>query len=157
MSIFEEGTEKQIRMAYLACVGSFSVNGVAELQSQLLKESVLRDFVEMWPEKFNNKTNGVTPRRFMKLANPRLSDLISGKIGDSWLKDLEQLAGLESHVDDPAFCEAWREVKRLNKQDLSAYILQHNGVEVDRLPGAALAQLHADLLDVHSVPAPPDE
>ena len=131
MSIFEESAEKRVRMAYLACVGSFSINGVAELQSQLLKERVLRDFSEMWPEKFNNKTNGVTPRRFMKLANPRLSDLISAKIGEEWLKDLDQLAKLESHIDDVPFRQAWRQVKQLNKQDLAAHILLHHQIEVN--------------------------
>ncbi len=85
----------------------------------------------MWPEKFNNKTNGVTPRRFMRLANPRLSALITSKIGDGWLRDLDQLKGLEAHLDDADFCQAWWDIKHQNKADLAAYILEHNGVEVD--------------------------
>ena len=131
MSIFEEGKEKLVRMAYLACVGSFSVNGVAELQSKLLKERLLRDFYELWPEKFNNKTNGVTPRRFMRLANPRLARLINEKIGEDWLKDLDQLERLAPFIEDSQFCQAWRQVKNENKQDLAAYILLHHSIEVD--------------------------
>lgn len=119
MSIIEEDGEKRIRMAYLACVGSFSINGVAELQTKLLKERVLRDFYEMWPEKFSNKTNGVTPRRFMKLANPQLADLISSKIGEGWLKDLSQLNQLETFVSDAKFRKAWRQIKQHNKQRLA--------------------------------------
>ena len=82
-------------MAHLATVGSFAVNGVAELHSHLLRDQILRDFAELWPEKFQNKTNGVTPRRFLRLANPRLADLISARIGDDWLTDLDQLEDLE--------------------------------------------------------------
>jgi len=131
MSIIEETPVRQVRMAHLATVGSFSVNGVAELQSNLLKERVMLDFYEMWPEKFNNKTNGVTPRRFMKLANPRLADLISSKIGDNWINDMEQLKGLEKYADQVRFRKTWRAVKRKNKADLADYIRQHNGIEVD--------------------------
>jgi starch phosphorylase len=131
MSIIEEAAERQVRMANLATVGSFAVNGVAELQSRLLRERTLRDFADMWPEKFQNKTNGVTPRRFVKLANPRLSELISSKIGDDWVKDLSQLKGLEAHADDPDLQRVWREVKQQNKHDLATYILEHHGIEVD--------------------------
>ncbi len=131
MSIIEEYPVRQVRMAHLASVGSFSINGVAELQSKLLRERTLRDFYEMWPEKFNNKTNGVTPRRFMRLANPRLSDLITSKIGEGWLTDLEELKGLEKYANQARFPKAWRQVKRDNKRDLAAYILEHTGVEVD--------------------------
>jgi starch phosphorylase len=131
LSIIEEGPEKLVRMANLAVVGSFSVNGVAELQSLLLKERVFADFYAMWPEKFNNKTNGVTPRRFMKLANPLLSDLITARLGEGWLKDLEQLARLEQCVDDSQFCQSWRQVKQQNKQALADYILEHNEIRVD--------------------------
>ena len=88
MSIIEERPQRQVRMAHLAAVGSFAVNGVAELQSRLLRERTLVDFAELWPERFQNKTNGVTPRRFMRLANPRLAELISSKIGEGWIKDL---------------------------------------------------------------------
>ena len=130
MSIIEETPVRQVRMAHLATVASFSVNGVAELQSNLLKERVMHDFYELWPEKFNNKTNGVTPRRFMKLANPRLADLISSKIGDDWINDLEQLKGLEKYADQARFRKAWRAMKKQNKADLGDYIHQHNGIEV---------------------------
>ena len=131
MSIFEEGSEKRVRMAYLACAGSFSINGVAELQSRLLKERVLRDFHELWPDKFNNKTNGVTPRRFMRLANPRLSNLITERIGDGWLNDLDRLQDLQTLVDDASFRQKWRDAKQANKADLAAYILLHHNLEVN--------------------------
>jgi len=134
MSIFEEGPEKLIRMAHLACVGSYAINGVAQLQSELLKQRLLPDFYELWPDKFQNKTNGVTPRRFMRLANPRLAALISLKIGDGWLTDLEQLRQLENFLDDDKFRQTWRDIKRQNKQDLAAYILKETGLEVD--PGS---------------------
>ena len=91
MSIIEEGREKQVRMAHLAVVGSHSVNGVAALHTELLQQDVLHDFAEMYPERFNNKTNGVTPRRWLLLCNPRLSALITARIGDGWVTDLDQL------------------------------------------------------------------
>ena len=103
MSIIEETPVRQIRMAHLATIGSSAVNGVAELHSRLLREVTLKDFAELWPERFQNKTNGVTPRRFMRLANPALSHLITSKIGYGWLTDLEQLRELESYADDPDF------------------------------------------------------
>ncbi len=131
MSLIEEGHERQVRMAHLAVVGGFSVNGVADLHSQLLQERVLRDFYEMWPEKFNNKTNGVTPRRFMRLANPRLSALLTERLGTGWLNDLDRLEGLEKHIDDPAFRAAWRSVKADNKADLAAHIAAQTGIIVD--------------------------
>ena len=131
MSIFEESGDKRIRMAHLSTVGSYSVNGVAQLQSELLKTLLLPDFYEMWPEKFNNKTNGVTPRRFMKLANPRLADLITDKIGDTWLTNLAELKNLEKYAKQANFQAAWRIIKQQNKQDLADYILAHNGVRVD--------------------------
>lgn len=131
MSIIEEGEEKQVRMAHLACVGSFSINGVAKLQSDLLSEKVFPDFYDMWSGKFSNKTNGVTPRRFMKLANPALADLISSAIGSDWLNDLEQLRRLEEHIDDSQFREAWRNVKLENKHRLSAYIMDKLSIQVD--------------------------
>ena len=131
MSLIEEVPQRQLRMAHLASVGSFAINGVAVLQSRLLREHTLHDFAELWPEKFQNKTNGVTPRRFVRLANPRLSDLITSRIGDGWVRDLEQLARLEPHADDPEFQRAWREVKQQNKQDLAALVRQLTGVEVD--------------------------
>ena len=112
LSIIEEGAEKQVRMANLACIGSFSINGVAELQSELLRTTVFPDFADLWPQKFSNKTNGVTPRRFMRLANPILADLISERIGDAWLTNLEALRELEAFVDDGDFREAWRAMKK---------------------------------------------
>jgi starch phosphorylase len=131
MSIIEEHPVRQVRMANLATVGSFAVNGVAELHSRLLRELVLPDFYEMYPERFTNVTNGVTPRRFMLLANPDLSALITRRIGASWPNDLERLRELEPHLEDPAFRQQWRAVKRDNKSRLAAYIREHTGVEVD--------------------------
>jgi len=131
MSIIEEGFEREIRMAHLACVGSFSVNGVAELHSKLLREQTLREFAEMWPEKFNNKTNGVTPRRFMKIANPRLADLITKNIGDGWLTDLDQLRQLEPLADRITFRRHWRQVKQENKKELAQFIEAQLDITVD--------------------------
>ena len=131
LSIIEEGAEKQVRMANLACVGSFSINGVAELHSELLRTRVFPDFAAMSPDKFGNKTNGVTPRRFMQLSNPILADLISARIGDGWLRDLEQLRRLEEFVDDPDFRQAWRDMKSANKAQLADYIESALGLPVD--------------------------
>ncbi|HET8706947.1 MAG TPA: glycogen/starch/alpha-glucan phosphorylase [Pseudomonadales bacterium] len=131
MSIIEEWPVKSVRMAHLASIACFSINGVAELHSNLLKRQVLRDFYTFYPDKFNNKTNGVSPRRFMQLANPRLSDLITQTIGDGWQRNLEKLSGLQAHADDPAFQNAWQEIKRQNKVALAAVILDRNGVVVD--------------------------
>jgi starch phosphorylase len=116
MSLIQEEPERRVRMAHLAVVGSQAVNGVAELHTKLLTETVLRDFADLWPERFRNVTNGVTPRRFVRLSNPRLSDLITAALGDDgWLTDAEQLRKLESLADDAAFRESWRAVKRENK------------------------------------------
>ncbi len=131
MSIIEEQPERQVRMAHLACVGSFAVNGVAELHSRLLRERTLRDFAELWPEKFQNKTNGVSPRRFMRLANPGLSALITSAIGDGWLKNLDCLSRLEDFADSVEFCDRWREVKQTNKQSLCRFLQASTGVAVD--------------------------
>ncbi|HEY0255087.1 MAG TPA: glycogen/starch/alpha-glucan family phosphorylase, partial [Kofleriaceae bacterium] len=122
MSLIGEAGDKQVRMAHLATVASHHVNGVAELHSRLLKETVLRDFAELWPEKFTNVTNGVTPRRFVALANPKLSQLITEAIGDGWQKDLEKLRGLEELSGDAAFGEKWRAVKHANKAALAQYL-----------------------------------
>ncbi len=131
LSIIEEGGGKKVRMANLATVGSHAVNGVAALHTELLKQDVLRDFYKLWPEKFNNKTNGVTPRRWVLLANPALSGLITEKIGDTWLKHLDELRKLEAFVDDQDFRDRWQQIKQNNKQNLADYIRTHNGVEVD--------------------------
>ncbi|GIF35890.1 glycogen/starch/alpha-glucan phosphorylase [Actinoplanes xinjiangensis] len=121
MSIIQEGPERRVRMAHLAVVGTEAVNGVAELHSKLLRETVLDDFAALWPAKFQNVTNGVSPRRFVKLANPRLSDLITEGLGDeTWLRDLDRLAGLEPLADDSSFRERWQAIKRANKVDLAA-------------------------------------
>ena len=134
MSIIEEGAERHVRMAHLAAIGSFSINGVAELQSKLLREKTLPDFAAIWPKKFNNKTNGVTPRRFMRLANPLLCELITSTLGSSeWLRNLNILEGLEAHVDDAEFRRAWRAIKQHNKERLAAYILDQNRLAVDSL------------------------
>ncbi|WP_133880431.1 glycogen/starch/alpha-glucan phosphorylase [Panacagrimonas perspica] len=131
MSLIEETGERYVRMAHLACVGSHAINGVAELHSELLKQDVLKDFHEMWPAKFGNKTNGVTPRRWIALANPRLTRLISGAIGEGWIKRLEELRQLEPFALDPNFRAGWREIKRANKRDLSDVIRKRCGVAVD--------------------------
>ncbi|HEU4611325.1 MAG TPA: glycogen/starch/alpha-glucan phosphorylase, partial [Kofleriaceae bacterium] len=122
MSLIGEDGDKQVRMAHLATVASHHVNGVAELHSRLLRETVLRDFAEMWPERFTNVTNGVTPRRFIALANPRLSDLIDEAIGKGWLRDLDRLRELERFADDAAFQQRWRAVKQANKAELAAHL-----------------------------------
>jgi starch phosphorylase len=122
MSIIEEGGEPQIRMAYLAIVGSFSVNGVAELHSKLLKEGLFQDFYELWPRKFNNKTNGVTPRRWLSLCNPGLRDLLDERIGFDWVRDLSQLERLAPLADDPSFRSRWRQIKDANKRRLAAVV-----------------------------------
>lgn len=131
LSLIEEGEEKKVRMANLACVGSHAINGVAALHTELLKKDTLRAFAFLWPEKFFNKTNGVTPRRWILLSNPLLSKLITAKIGDGWLKDLKQMRQLEKFVDDAEFCRQWREIKQANKQRLAEYILRKLGIEVD--------------------------
>ena len=122
MSIIEEGETLQIRMAYLAIVGSFSVNGVAALHSQLLVQGLFRDFYELWPHKFNNKTNGVTPRRWIAHCNPGMSQLVSEKIGDSWVADLQQINRIAASAADPEFRGRWHDVKQANKEKLSAFV-----------------------------------
>lgn len=129
MSIIEEGEVKQIRMAYLAIVGSFSVNGVAVLHSRLLTSGLFRDFYELWPEKFNNKTNGVTPRRWVAYANPDMSALIREKIGDEWVRDYARIEELARYAGDETFQQRWHEVKQANKQRLAALVRRDCGVE----------------------------
>ena len=131
LSIIEEGPEKQVRMAYLALVGSFSVNGVAALHSKLLAEGLFRDFHELWPEKFNNKTNGVTPRRWLANCNPGLSALITASIGEGWVADLERLRELAPLADDAGFRARWREVKEENKARLAQMVEAECGVVFD--------------------------
>jgi starch phosphorylase len=131
LSLIEEGPARSVRMAHLACVGSHSINGVAALHTELLKKDVLRDFFELWPEKFQNKTNGVTPRRFLALINPGLTALLTRVLGDGWLSDLDRLRGIEPLADDPALQAEWRATKRANKLALAAVIKTRTGVEVD--------------------------
>jgi len=131
MSIVEEGGVPQIRMAYLAVVACHSVNGVAALHSQLLQQHLFHDFFELWPGKFNNKTNGVTPRRWMASSNPLLSSLLDQRIGESWRTDLSQLRALEKFAGDKQFRGEWRKVKQANKQRLADLVLQDCGVEFD--------------------------
>ncbi|HEX2571659.1 MAG TPA: glycogen/starch/alpha-glucan phosphorylase [Polyangia bacterium] len=124
MSIVEEGGEKRVRMANLAIVGAHAVNGVAALHTEILKKEVFKDFYEMWPEKFNNKTNGITQRRWLLKANPKLSELITSVVGDKWVNDLYDLKRLEPHVQDSGFLEKWQQVKRANKERLGKIITE---------------------------------
>jgi len=144
MSIIEEGGEPMVRMAYLAIVGSFSVNGVAALHSELLKRGLFRDFFEMWPEKFNNKTNGVTPRRWLTTCNPSLAALITEAIGNGWQTDLMRLQNLAAHADDSAFRARWAAVKRDNKQRLAALVERECGVvfEPDAMFDIQVKRIH---------------
>lgn len=130
MSIVAEGPEKRIRMAYLAVIGSHSVNGVAELHSRLLRETLLSDFYEFWPEKFNNKTNGVTPRRWMRAANPGMSELITEAIGEGWVQDLTRLRNLEKFADDGGFQDRWRAMKLACKHRLAESVWSEEWLEI---------------------------
>jgi starch phosphorylase len=130
MSIIEEGDQKQIRMAHLAIVGSCSVNGVSKLHTELLKSTVLRDFADHWPAKFNNKTNGITPRRWLLKANPPLARLITDAIGDGWITDLAELRGLEAFAEEPGFRARFRAAKRHNKNVLARIIESTLGIIV---------------------------
>ena len=131
MSIIEEGPPKKVRMAHLAIVGSHSVNGVAELHTRLLKERLFHDFDRFYPGRFNSKTNGITPRRWLLQANPELAGLISEHIGSGWITNLEQLRGLEPLADDADFRRKWQEVKRANKRRLAEYIKELCSLSVD--------------------------
>jgi starch phosphorylase len=144
MSIIEEGPTKQVRMAYLSVVGSHSVNGVAALHTELLKKEVLPDFADMYPERFNNKTNGVTPRRWLLAANPGLSELLLDTIGAGWITNLDELRQLEPWAEDAAFRAKVRAIKRANKVALAQYIEDHHGVVVspDSLFDAQIKRLH---------------
>jgi starch phosphorylase len=130
MSIIEEDGQKHVRMAHLAIVGSCSVNGVAKLHSELLKNEVLRDFAEYWPGKFNNKTNGITPRRWLLKANPALAQLVTEAIGDRWIMDLDELRKLEVFADDPEFRDRFLAVKQSNKEVLAKHIGRELGLTV---------------------------
>jgi glycogen phosphorylase len=131
LSLIDEAGEKRVRMANLATVGSHAVNGVAALHSTLLTQTVLREFAELWPARFHNVTNGVTPRRFLVLCNPGLARLLDETIGGDWVTDLSRLKGLEAYTGDASFRERWRRVKRLNKEALARRIREATGVVVD--------------------------
>ncbi len=131
MSIIDEHGDKFVRMANLACVGSHQINGVAALHTQLLEREVLRDFYELWPEKFLNVTNGVTPRRWIAVSNPEQSALVTQKIGNGWIGNLDELSRLEAFADDPAFRADWRSAQHEVKVRLSRYILDQTGTVVD--------------------------
>jgi glycogen phosphorylase len=144
MSIIEESGEKHVRMAHLAIVGSCSVNGVAKLHSELLRNVVLRDFAEYWPAKFNNKTNGITPRRWLLKANPALAYLITQTIGDRWITDLDQLRKLEPFADDADFQDRFFAAKKGNKEALAKHIGRELGIPVsaDSLFDVQVKRLH---------------
>ena len=131
MSIIEEGQPKHVRMANLAIVGSHAVNGVSELHSGLVRERLVPDFAEMWPDRFCNVTNGVTPRRWLLQANPGLASLVTERTGDRWIRDLDALGELEKAVDEPAFRDALRKVKLANKQRLAAIVQETTGQTID--------------------------
>jgi starch phosphorylase len=131
MSLIDEGGERYVRMAHVAIVGSHAVNGVAELHSELLQRDLLSDFYSLWPGRFGNKTNGVTPRRWMVLSNPRLAKLLTATVGDGWMKDLGLLRGIEPFADDAGFREEWRRIKLANKQTFAHFAAGHAGLTID--------------------------
>jgi starch phosphorylase len=130
LSLIDESGPRYVRMAHLACVGSHMINGVAQLHSELLKQTVLSDFAQLWPKKFCNVTNGVTPRRFVALSNPGLTKLITSRIGEGWLQDLNRLRDLEPLAEDAEFQQQWRNVKLANKRRLAALINERTGIVV---------------------------
>ncbi len=131
ISFIEENDHKQIRMPYLSIVGSHTINGVAELHTELLKTTVFKDFYKLFPERFQNKTNGITPRLWLRNVNPELSKIITAKIGDGWITELQQLQQLEAFADEPEFQQSWRSVKRLKKEQLAYWLKQHGGISID--------------------------
>lgn len=139
MSLVEEGFEKKINMAHLSIVGSSKVNGVAAIHSEIIKKDTFKDFFELDPQKFNNKTNGVTPRRWLALCNPGLADVISDRIGDEWIVHLDQLAKLKSFVNDASLIREIRKVKQENKMKLGEILNKEYNVTVNP----------ASLFDVH--------
>lgn len=147
LSIIEEGQPQQVRMAFLAIVGSFSVNGVAQLHSSLLQQGLFKDFYELWPHKFNNKTNGVTPRRWLAACNPRLASLITETIGEDWITDLRELKKLIPYAENAEFRKRWREIKRHSKLSLVEYKKHykqdlHLNVSVDALFDVQVKRIH---------------
>ena len=144
MSIVTDYPDRSVRMAYLATVAGMKVNGVAALHSQLLAEKVLPAFSEFWPEKFTNVTNGVTPRRFLRLANPWLSQLITDALGVGWVTDLDRLSELEPYAEDEEFRKAFRAAKQTNKNRLYALLRARDGIELsgDHLLDVMVKRLH---------------
>ncbi len=143
-SLIEEGDEKRVRMAHLAIVGSHAVNGVAALHSRILRDDLFRDFSQLWPHKFRNKTNGITPRRWLRQCNPRLAQLITEHIGDGWIRDLSALQALEPWADDAGFRSAWRQIKRSNRVDLATYITSrsHVAINPDAMLDVQIKRIH---------------
>jgi glycogen phosphorylase len=131
MSLIEEGAERQVRMAHLAIVGSHKVNGVSALHSRLIREQLFREFSELYPGKFMNQTNGVTPRRWLMKCNPELARLITSRIGDAWQSDLDRLVDLAAHADDPELHAEWSTVKRHNKERLARSLKHAHGLDID--------------------------
>ncbi len=144
LSIIEEGSEKKLRMAHLCVHGSHAVNGVAELHSQIIRESIFPDFYQMYPQRFQNKTNGITPRLWLKVCNPRLAALVSEHIGDTWVAHLDSIRGLEAYVDDPEFLDAFWEIREINKKALARHIFRATGVRcpTDGIFDAQIKRLH---------------
>ena len=133
MSLIHEEGGKRVRMAHLAVVGSHAVNGVAALHTELLQTSILKDFHELWPERFSNKTNGVTPRRFLALSNPGLRKLLDHTLGQQWLTEPDRLRKLDVHSSDDTFQRDWRAVKLGNKRRLASYIQAQTGMRSIRI------------------------
>jgi starch phosphorylase len=159
MSIIEEGEgyEKSVRMAHLALVASHTVNGVAAIHSELIKTTIFREFHAVMPEKFQNKTNGVTQRRWLAFCNPALSELITETLGTSaWVKELDLLQGLREYAEDPAFQKRWGEIKRENKQRLADLVFEKTGTRVptDALFDIQVKRIHEykrQLLNVFAI------
>jgi starch phosphorylase len=131
LSLIDESGERRVRMAYLAVVTSHSVNGVSALHSDLMQQSIFADFARLWPQRFNNKTNGITPRRWLAQANPALASLIDSRLGTGWRRDLTQLEALRPLASDAGFAQAFREAKQANKQRLANWLQQHMGLQVN--------------------------
>jgi len=144
MSIIEEGGEKLVRMAFLAVVGSHSVNGVSQLHSTMLTQGILKDFYELWPHKFNNKTNGITQRRWLYKANEKLSELITEKIGDGWINDLQQLEKLQPYAQDEDFLHRWQQMKRRCKKRMTERLnrIENINITIDTMFDVQLKRLH---------------
>ncbi|MEM7673636.1 MAG: glycogen/starch/alpha-glucan phosphorylase, partial [Verrucomicrobiota bacterium] len=144
LSLIEEGNPKQIRMAYLSIIGSHAVNGVAALHTELLKSNLFKDFDELYPGKILNKTNGITPRRWLLACNTGLSDLITNKIGDTWPTKLDELQKIADYAEDPSFQKEFMAVKRANKERFAKYVQDHMGIEIspDALFDVQIKRLH---------------